>query len=342
MTKDELINYITIIHEKELANMISGFETWSLQNIDGKNIIVYEHAQTLIDIYSNITEDFLKEDFIKNLEARIIVSEETSRIKNPEKYGREVPDFAYDYYSMSALSFYTLLTLGFVDKCIDSFEERLIYSYPANVICKLLIDLLSEDFNYLNINQITKLLTRLSYSASPQGYYYQSLKNILSENGYKIIKKEIKGVNIEINRDKESVIKKINILNFDSKYNLFLKELDDYINSGSSIVSSGMIGNFRSFMENLLTDLAKKIAVIKNEEIPKNSELSQMGNIRKYLKIQLELSDADNSLINKYIDVLHAEGGHSFTSNNEYFRLAKNIGIEIVLLLLTKFEIQFN
>jgi hypothetical protein len=40
--------------------------------------------------------------------------------------------------------------------------------------------------------------------------------------------------------------------------------------------------------------------------------------------------------MNKYVDILHSEGGHSFTSNVEYFRLAKNIGIEISLFLLSK------
>jgi len=75
-----------------------------------------------------------------------------------------------------------------------------------------------------------------------------------------------------------------------------------------------------------------------NEDIPDDAKLGHMGRIRKYLKIKLELSDADNQLINKYIEILHSEGGHSFTANIEYFRLARNIGIEIVLLLLKKYE----
>jgi len=66
-----------------------------------------------------------------------------------------------------------------------------------------------------------------------------------------------------------------------------------------------------------------------------------MGRIRKYLKIKLELSDKDNSFINKYIDILHSKGGHSFVSNKNYFRLAKNIGIEIVLLILSKYKEKF-
>jgi hypothetical protein len=97
-----------------------------------------------------------------------------------------------------------------------------------------------------------------------------------------------------------------------------------------------MVGNMRSFIEELVTDLARKIAANSNEEIPKIKDMSAMGCNRNYLKIKLELSDNDNQLINKYIDVLHTEGGHSFISNVEYFRLAKNIGIEISLFLISK------
>ena len=129
---------------------------------------------------------------------------------------------------------------------------------------------------------------------------------------------------------------------FDEKYNVFLNELDNYLLSSSTAISSGMIGSFRSFMEDLLTDMANKIAESKNEEIPQIKDCKKMGNIRNYLQNKLELSSADNNLINKYIDVLHSEGGHSFTSNKEYFRLARNIGIEIVLLLLTKYDNLFN
>jgi len=80
-------------------------------------------------------------------------------------------------------------------------------------------------------------------------------------HGYEQIKKELEGTNIEINRDKKAVIDRINYLMFDKKYQVFLDELDNYLNTSSSIVSSGMVGNMRSFMEDILTDLAKKYPV---------------------------------------------------------------------------------
>ena len=103
-----------------------------------------------------------------------------------------------------------------------------------------------------------------------------------------------------------------------------------------------MIGNLRSFLGDILTDVAKKIASIENEDIPNDKSLGVMGNIRSYLKRKLELSDNDNKFINSFIDILHVEGGHSFVSNEEYFRISRNIAIEISLLVLSKFKNKYS
>ena len=330
MNKEDLTTYLELVFAKEEACLK---ETWTLSETD-KLSLIYEHANTLIDIYNNLIEEELKEEFIKLLSINIEHNKEI--LMQIDKYY---------YITSSALSFYTLLKLGFVDMCLSALANRsrlndIIKDRLSGKILKLLVDIFKEDYNYFNLKQLHRLLNIIKILE----YNGDSLLNIthltqiITDNAYNIIKKEIKGVNIEINRDKEAVVQKITYLNFDDKYNEFLNELDIYINTENALVSSGMIGNLRSFMENLLTDLAKKISNITNEEISKNKDCVQMGNIRTYLKIKLELSEKDNALINKYIDVLHAEGGHSFTSNIEYFRLSRNIGIEIVLLLLSKYE----
>ncbi len=99
-----------------------------------------------------------------------------------------------------------------------------------------------------------------------------------------------------------------------------------------------MIGNLRIFLQDILKDIAHRIAIEDNEEIPKIKGSGEMGNIRVYLKNKLQLSDNDNTFINAFVNILHEEGGHSFTANKEYFRLARNIAIEISLLILSKYE----
>jgi hypothetical protein len=103
-----------------------------------------------------------------------------------------------------------------------------------------------------------------------------------------------------------------------------------------------MISNLRTFVGNLLKDVAHKIAEKKKEKIPITEGHSEMGNIRTYLKRELELSQNDDEFIDSFVNVLHSEGGHAFTSEKEYFRLARNIAIEIALFVLSKYERKFK
>jgi hypothetical protein len=66
-----------------------------------------------------------------------------------------------------------------------------------------------------------------------------------------------------------------------------------------------------------------------------------MGTNRKYLKINLELSDNDDKFMTSFIDVLHGQGGHKFISNKTYFRLARNMAIEIALFLLSVYNSKY-
>ena len=60
--------------------------------------------------------------------------------------------------------------------------------------------------------------------------------------------------------------------------------------------------------------------------------------VRAYLKHKFGLSDNENKFINSFIDILHVGGGYDFVSEKEYFRLARNIAIELSLFLLSKYE----
>jgi hypothetical protein len=85
-----------------------------------------------------------------------------------------------------------------------------------------------------------------------------------------------------------------------------------------------------------MKDLTKRIAEKENEKIPVLKDRSEMGNVRAYLKIKLGLSREDDTFIDSFVNILHSEGGHAFMSEKEYFRLARNIAVEIALLVLSK------
>lgn len=95
-------------------------------------------------------------------------------------------------------------------------------------------------------------------------------------------------------------------------------------------------------MADLLKDIVERIAEKEQEIMPILPERGEMGNVRGYLKKKLDLSENDDRFVTSFVDILHAEGGHAFMSDKEYFRLARNIAIEIALFVLTKYEKNYS
>ena len=338
MDSKTLTQQIRIIIEREKILLETKGKTWYTNKSNNK--LIYEHSDTLVNLYTNLQDTKLKETFITNLLFYLMNEKEEVNTTQTDRDEYQIISFS----SVGALVFYTLLQLGFQDKIIKQINP-LIDSCNVNfwtnvTLVIFLIDLLSTEKNYYDLELFTSLLY---FSKNQVNYFGQSYSDLLTNLqikltnvGYEEIKKSISRVNIEINRDKEKLITIFSNNNFDEKYKHLLQEIDEFINTNSTILTSGMVGNMRSFMQDLVTDLARKIAANNNEQIPEITDKGPMGNIREYLKSKLELSDKDNQFINKYIEILHSEGGHSFISSVEYFRLAKNIGIEISLFLLSK------
>jgi hypothetical protein len=160
---------------------------------------------------------------------------------------------------------------------------------------------------------------------------------------FESLNRRIRRINIEINQDEKAVSEKIDALGFDKKYSKLLEGIGSFINAETpSFVNAGMINDLRTFMGSLLKDVANRIAESRKEQIPRLEGSAEMGCIRSYLKDNLDLSDKDNRFIDAFVDILHSEGGHSFTSEKEYFRLSRNIAIEISLFILSKYEKNFK
>lgn len=155
---------------------------------------------------------------------------------------------------------------------------------------------------------------------------------------------ELKDSNEEINIHKEQVIELISRYGFPQDMERFLLEIDELPDlSKWQSVNSGMIGNLRSFFEALVRSIADKISTKTGVECPKpQGNETEIGIKRKYIKEQLELSGADNKLIDSFVTILHKEGGHTFISERKYFVMTKNIGIEIAYFLLSVYEEKFE
>jgi len=289
--------------------------------------IIYPHFDTLKEIYSNIFDrNDLQKEFVNILENEII------------------DKVTYLPSTNSELCIFTLAKFGFVDEIITQVNK---INSSLFKISGILLALLEENVQNFNTKELTELeavflkINETTHSDQDISASYNILKRI-SKVKYENLRKVIKSINIEINVDKRSIVEKVNNLGFKEEYGKLLDEIDEYLyKDTSSFVISGMIGNLRSFMEGIFRDVGSRIATKLEIEIPKLKDRSEMGNIRSFIKEKLDLHENEDKFINYFIKILHNEGGHSFTTEKEYFRLSRNIAIEIALLLLSKFEKNF-
>jgi hypothetical protein len=329
METSELENSLYIVFEKEESDIEGARGTYAIEQ-SKENGLSYPNAETLIDLFFLIKNDVkLRSFFVESLKERIADSD--------KKLFSLRLIMGCAFVSISPLCFYVLVKLGFVDEAIDSLMRR--YK-GCEGLYRLILYLIPMD--YFDIAQLKVISTKVK---SEQICYdlAKKIELIIIEKRYQLLNKKIKQINIEINQDKKAVSEKMSMLGFDKSYNQLLDEIDGFINTETStVVNAGMISTLRAFMANLQKDIANKIAQKEGETIPAIEGRREMGNIRGYLKKKLDLSDNDDKFVDSFVDILHSEGGHAFMSEKEYFRLARNIAIEIALFILSKYEKKFK
>lgn len=328
---EEIEKKLSIIFDKISSDQRKELKDTSYLQLSEKVSINFPNTELLINLFSVIQQDEkLKESFINILKKKIDI--DCEEYLNIHK--------GFHITGISPLCFLGLVKIGYIEDALEALEKRVYKNVGIyTVIDKIL------DQNYFNSDQIEKIYEllkdrcRKTIFIEIHGRYEITdiLKKKLIELRYDFLKIEIKSTNVEINQDKKTVTEKIRSFGFSTKYQEFLDSIDSFLNTeNSKPLNAGMISTLRSFLAELVTDLAHKIAEIEHEKIPVTKP-SELGNMRSYLKIKLDLTDNDNKFIDSFIDILHYQGGHSFMSEKEYFRLARNIAIEIALFILSKF-----
>lgn len=337
MNSKELEDGLEIIFDKEKTDLQEGDTFIKKEKREGNNlystyfIFDYPNSEKLKNFYFYLENDEDKQALIKKLQKEIIDSEEDEQEKIQRSPGIK------SFNGLSKLCFYTLLQLGFTNEALESLIKR---KKRCNGIFSILLGINLGD--YFTIDQLTKLIPKINSFKDNPFVKTLLLKRIKSSRLRKFEQK-MKSRNVEINQDKKTVSEKISLFGFDEKYNTLLGEIDDFLNDEKhKSINSAMINNLRVFMCDLSIDVAKKVSEARNEKIPKLPKHSDIGNARSYLKQTLELTDNDKKFIDSFVDILHSEGGHSFISEKEYFRLARNIAIEISLFVFSKYEKKFK
>ena len=268
----------------------------------------------------------------------------------------------------SALAFYFLLKIGRNDIIIralnskikksltvnnyfdDEYTKKIFeveeYKYGAGV--QILLDditlFMHVEPTYFDEYFLYQLEEIINYEYEYVSINKARFKDEILTMEYKKLVNELKGSNEELNIHKENIIEMIIKYGFPSDMELYLLEVDklpDHLSNWKTI-NSGMIGNLRSFYEELVKSIAGKIKTKTGKEYPKDPSKGDIGNKRAYIKEHLGLSDKDNKLIDSFVDILIKEGGHALTSDKKHFMLTKNIGIELAYFLLSVYEEKFE
>ena len=287
--------------------------------------IVWDTFTALKKLFIKYAKDHKsREIFIKNIKERSIELQLESQ--------------EISYHDISSLAFYFILKIGNTKDIIEIIQYRRKNILFDNGLYNDISKFMYFESSYFNDDIYFNLEESISECFLNEDIIDKIKSNIFSIR-FEKLQNELDGINEELNIHKEQIIEKISNFGFPQEMETFLLDIDRISELPNwKLINSGMISNLRSFFEKLIENIACKIKSKKGDDYPDNPNKSPIGNKREYIKNNLNLSKNDNKLINSYIDILHAEGGHAFLSEKKYFMLTKNIGIEIAYFLLSKLE----
>lgn len=322
---------IRIITNKELKDIKENITRFNII----WNDIEYLNADTIRDIYQSFDSEneALKECFIECLLNFLLIKNSDSiEVKNWEEY----------YLWSSAVIFFWLCKIWYVKDAVD----YLCANKENNIATAmdLIYKLLEKDINYLSWNDLWNIQIKIQNLQDTWYFYFDKLKNELdnkiTEIRFQEIRQKVNSNNIEINNDKKKVQEYLKNFWFEELYNKVLTDVDKYLNSWDEILLASAIWSFREFFKFFYIDLAKKIATINwLDKIPENEKsTTEIWHAREYIKKEFNLSSEEKNFFDNYKDITTNNWAHALVKESRYFRLARNIWIEIALFHLSKYE----
>lgn len=321
------IKIVTFKERKDIKNIEKRFE------IDWCDIN-YLNAETIRDIYNSLDSSnvALKECYLEML-FNILNYCDSDTIE------------IWWYNGVTAVIFFWLCKIWLTSDAIYFLCDN--DNNSIATVLEILYLILEADINYFSSDDLWIIQLKIKSLWDWFGVDFNVLKeeidDKITELRFKEIRQTIQSNNIEINNDKKQVIELLKNFWFEEKYNITLNKIDKFIANedyNETVIPGWVIWIFREFFNDFYIDLATKIAKLNLEEsIPTHKDCKTLICYAvKYIQQEFELWEDDTKLLWSYLWITNWEGSHKLVSEKKYFRLTRNIWIEIALLMLSKFE----
>lgn len=160
---------------------------------------------------------------------------------------------------------------------------------------------------------------------------------------YVRLRKELREeANFEVNQDRERLVGNLSALGFSDKLTEFLKFAEvEFAKAQDAFSYKTSVDQVRSFFAELLNETAEKIARRRGETlVTAKVDTKYPVQVRKYLLETGFFSDQFKTLVEGLYKFMSDEGTHTLGATKDVARIARNIAIEIGLLITKRLQQQ--
>lgn len=158
---------------------------------------------------------------------------------------------------------------------------------------------------------------------------------------YLRLRKELReSANFEINQDREKLLDHLSSLGFTAKLTEFLKFAEvEFAKAQDAFSYKTSVDQIRSFFAELLNETAEKIAARRGESLAAaHVDTKYPVKVREYLSSTGFFSDQFKTLVDGLYKFMSDEGTHTLGATKDVARIARNIAIEIGLLITKRLD----
>lgn len=314
-----------------LQKIVLDKDSLIVNTVESENVITLAKLETLQTLYYTLSLQNDRNIFVNTLMSYIMEN--------------DFEALQTGWYDSRVLPFFCLLSLGrlkeinMILKDAVKRKKNVFYLFIAlhdffrykqgYLINKGELDVLCETIENKKIDQNYKELFNEGLPGGLQAL--KRIRGVIRETIYNRVEERILEQNAEINHDRETLILAFEEIGFSKDLSEALMKIEEYYKESKDSFdwSSGI-----SFIRNFLEDLQKKIL----EKVEQLTEKRNDQGKWSFVAEKLQMGESGGQFLNGFWRFVNSQGAHRLRSEREYYRLVKNMNIEVSLLLMKKLQ----